>query len=67
MGKNTIIKFTDKELADKLKEISGESYMIESGGCGVEMYSFIYTEQLAQFLVTNFDNHDYYFSNKLLF
>lgn len=66
VGKNNILlKFRSKEKAERLAEM-GFTYMIDNSGDKPE-YAFALTNDIANKLVGNFDNKDYYFTNRLCF
>lgn len=63
--KNMLVIFHNKENAEKLKNM-GFSYIIDYAD-NKPNYVFILNENVYKILNTNFDNHDYHFSNRLNF
>lgn len=63
--KNILVVFNDKEKAEKLKDM-GFAYIIDRSS-NKPNYVFTFNENVAKILITNFDNHDYHFSNRLNF
>lgn len=63
--KNILVVFNDKEKAEKLKDM-GFAYIIDRSS-NEPNYVFAFNENVAKILTTNFDNHDYHFSNRLNF
>ena len=62
---NMLVIFHNKDKAEKLKAM-GYAYMVDNSS-NVPQYAFLFSEDVAKKLISNFDNQDYYFSNRLNF